>query len=312
MAFREPVRTRAVELGDAGVLRPGEWRGLRAIGWMIALTVALVAAYGLVQAAMAFVGSARTGVPPTRPDLMPQAVMVAALLLGSAAVAALYVTLVRRFEKRRVSEFARGRALSELAAGLGVGAAVMLATGAVLWATGWGVFTARPVSAVVKALSIAVQSGTVEEIMFRGVILRLLWRGAGPWWALALSALLFGGLHLGNPDATPFAALCIALEAGVLLAAFYMLTGLLWMSIGVHAGWNFTQGWVLGAAVSGSSGFVGGPLAHAPAQGVSAMLSGGGFGPEASLPALLLCTATGVAVLARARRLGRLANDVPR
>jgi membrane protease YdiL (CAAX protease family) len=40
-------------------------------------------------------------------------------------------------------------------------------------------------------------------------------------------------------------------EAGLMLASFYLLTGRLWMSIGVHAAWNFTQGWLWGARVSG-------------------------------------------------------------
>jgi membrane protease YdiL (CAAX protease family) len=36
-----------------------------------------------------------------------------------------------------------------------------------------------------------------------------------------------------------FAVFCISLEAGVMLGAFYALTDRLWVSIGVHIGWNF-------------------------------------------------------------------------
>lgn len=49
--------------------------------------------------------------------------------------------------------------------------------------------------------------------------------------------------------ATAFTTACVAIEAGVMLGLFYALTGRLWVSIGVHAGWNFTQGTVFGAAV---------------------------------------------------------------
>ena len=47
--------------------------------------------------------------------------------------------------------------------------------------------------------------------------------------------------------------LAIALEAGVMLAAAYLLTGRLWLSMGIHFAWNFTQGGIFGAAVSGRS-----------------------------------------------------------
>ena len=64
-------------------------------------------------------------------------------------------------------------------------------------------------------------------------------------------ALIFGALHLANPHASMTAAVAIALEAGLMLAGFYLLTGRIWVSIGVHAAWNFTQGWVFGAAAVG-------------------------------------------------------------
>ncbi|MBV9884601.1 MAG: CPBP family intramembrane metalloprotease, partial [Sphingomonadaceae bacterium] len=121
---------------------------------------------------------------------------------------------------------------------------------------------------------------------------------------LALSAFLFGALHLMNPNASWFAAMAIAVEAGVMLAAFYILTGRLWVSIGVHAGWNFTQGWVFGAAVSGTGGFAGGPMALDPVPGAPQWLSGGGFGPEASFAGLLVGTLVGVAMLVLAGRRG--------
>jgi hypothetical protein len=51
----------------------------------------------------------------------------------------------------------------------------------------------------------------IEEVLMRLVIFRLIWRVAGVWPALLLTALLFGGLHLSNPDASAFAALCLML-----------------------------------------------------------------------------------------------------
>ena len=73
---------------------------------------------------------------------------------------------------------------------------------------------------------------------------------------------------------TWFSAIAIMLEAGVLLGSAYFLTRRLWLPIGLHIGWNFTQGGVFGIAVSGhpSSG-----LLQAVLSGPT-WLSGGAFG----------------------------------
>ena len=152
-------------------------------------------------------------------------------------------------------------------------------------------------------INVGVASGVFEELIFRAIVLRLLMRAFGAWPALALSAALFGALHLSNPNATPVAAVAIAVEAGLMLASFYLLTGRLWVSIGVHAAWNFTQGWIWGARVSGI------PVQEslylsAPKPGAPDWLSGGAFGPEASVPAMVIGTGVAVMVLHQAWKKG--------
>ena len=296
-----------IELGNAGVLRPGKLRWLRAIGWMLALFVALTAAFSIFTIFGLPLAVKATGGTFTTPKAAPQDVKLAMIVAGVAIAIALYVLAVRLGEKRRPAELALRPLPVELIGGLAVGGALMAATLGTLWATGWVAIQPQAIARWMPAVRDMIQSGVLEELLFRLVAFRLLWRAFGVWWALALSAALFGGLHLGNPNATIFAAICIAFEAGILLAAFYVLTGRLWASVGVHAGWNFTQGWIFGAAVSGSpGGFAGGPLATQPVAGVPAMLSGGAFGPEASLAALLICTGAGASVLWLAWRKGRM------
>jgi membrane protease YdiL (CAAX protease family) len=91
----------------------------------------------------------------------------------------------------------------------------------------------------------------LEEVAIRGVVFRILEQWLGSWIALALSAVLFGLLHLLNPGVTLLNAGAVMLEAGILLAAAYMLTRRLWLCIGIHFAWNFTQGGIFSAAVSG-------------------------------------------------------------
>jgi hypothetical protein len=82
-----------------------------------------------------------------------------------------------------------------------------------------------------------------------------------------------------------------------------MLTRRLWPCIGFHVAWNFTQAGVFSGAVSGAFEQPG--LLKARLEGPE-LLTGGAFGMEASLVALLVCTVAGVAILITAVRRGNI------
>ncbi len=149
-----------------------------------------------------------------------------------------------------------------------------------------------PLSFLLAPLAMAASSAVTEEILARGIVFRILEEWLGTWAALAISSALFGLAHLGNPHATLWSALAIGMEAGTMLAAAYMLTRRLWLPIGIHAAWNYTQGAIFGVAVSGGEmkGLFQGEM-----RGPS-WLSGGEFGAEASAIAVLVCT-SGAAIL---------------
>ena len=117
-----------------------------------------------------------------------------------------------------------------------------------------------------------------------------------------VSALLFGFAHAGNPNATLFSSVAIAIEAGVLLGAAYMLTRSLWLAVGLHAGWNLTQGLVFDVNVSG---YEMNGLVEAQMSGPD-WLSGGTFGLEASIIALVVATGAGLIMLRMAGRKGEM------
>jgi uncharacterized protein len=126
---------------------------------------------------------------------------------------------------------------------------------------------------------------------------------AGTWWALLVTSVLFGAGHAFNPGATVLSSIAIAVEAGVLLAAAYAVTGRLWFPIGLHAAWNFTEGTVFGMSVSGfgaTKGLIVGAL-----RGPT-ILTGGRFGPEASIVAVLVCVSAAFLIVWRVVRLGRV------
>ena len=214
-----------------------------------------------------------------------------------------YWLLVRFVGGRPVIELGgRGAALRELLAGLAMGALLMGAVIAVLALLGsYHVVDVGWNTGILVGLQAGIVAGFTEEILVRGVMLRLIEGWLGTWWALAITAVFFGAAHLGNPQATVFGAVAIALEAGILLGACYLLTRRLWLAIGVHAAWNFVQGGVFGSDISGTGSGRG--LIEARFTGPD-LLTGGAMGVEGSIVAVLLCTTAGLAVLVAVHRRG--------
>ena len=163
-------------------------------------------------------------------------------LAGSLVGVALYAAYVRWIERRRLVELAGDGAAGELAVGLAVGLGLFVVTAGLLVLVGVGrVERGGGLAVAAPWLIWVAATATAEEILFRGVVFRLLEQWLGSWGALAISAALFGCLHAANANASSASTLAIALEAGVLLAAAYMASGRLWLPIALHAGWNFAQ-----------------------------------------------------------------------
>jgi len=289
-----------VTIGSAGVLASGKWRPARALGWLAALCVAIVLIFNVIGRATLLLLTRAAGLPLAA---APASFKLVAAILGSIALVATYWAAVRLGEKRNVPELDLRQAPSDLLLGLAIGAALMVAIVGLQWCFGWVVIEPRTVDKIALALRDSIRSGVLEELVLRLVIFRLLWRAIGIWPALAGAALLFGALHLANPDASLFAAACLIAGEGVGIG-LYLITGRIWAPIGMHAAWNFTQGWLIGAVVSGTTEIGGGPLALHPAAGVPEALSGGGFGTEASWAALFVSLVASAALLFTAWRRG--------
>lgn len=128
--------------------------------------------------------------------------------------------------------------------------------------------------------------GWNEELLSRGYHLQTIASGLNLFWGVVISSAIFGLLHLGNPNATWMSAAGIFF-AGIYLAYGYICTRQLWLSIGLHIGWNFFEGVVFGFPVSGLDIY---PLTRITVHGPE-LWTGGAFGPEAGLivlPSLLV------------------------
>jgi uncharacterized protein len=227
---------------------------------------------------------------------------VGALLLAVVVLAA-YSAYVRVIEKRAVAELSGQRAVRELGLGLALGALLFSATLGFLAALGvYQVTGNNGWQAMLAILPACILSGVFEEVLIRGIIFRILEQWLGSWVALGISAVIFGALHLLNPGSTLLNAAAISIEAGIVLAAAYMLTRRLWLCIGTHIAWNFTQGGIFSVAVSGgkSKG-----LLQSSMVGPD-WLTGGAFGAEASVVALGVCFAAGTVLVVLAIKKGRV------
>jgi len=212
-----------------------------------------------------------------------------------------YTAASKWIERRTPLELEPGRALPEAGLGFVLGLLLFTVVMAVLWmvrvyhpgAAGWS-------AQVGEGLLSAVVAGVLEEILFRGLLFRLLAKILGTWRALLVTAALFGFVHAYNPGATLGSSVAIALEAGILLGAAYAATTRLWLPIGLHIGWNFTEGGIFGMSVSGhaSGGLLGGTLTG------PTVLTGGQFGPEASIVAVLVCLALALYFIRRTVKRG--------
>lgn len=152
-------------------------------------------------------------------------------------------------------------------------------------------------------------AGLSEELIFRGFIFSILEKGCSTLVAVFGSSLLFGFAHFLNPSFVDqefgyvaYACALLSLEAGLPFSGAYLIARRLWLPIGFHWTWNVLEGTVFGAVVSGTES---GPSVFASRVNGDTLLTGGVFGPEASLPFFVVGVVYGTLLLLWAYKKGR-------
>lgn len=176
-------------------------------------------------------------------------------------------------------------------AGAALGSALILAVAGLIALSGGVRFHLDPARSV-RALAMGAWAFTwvalLEELLFRGFVFQRLVDGIGRWPGLLAMAALFALAHWGNPGmegpTLAWASIDTVLGA-LLLGLAYLRTGSLALPIGIHFGWNWAQGALLGFDVSGfgQAGWLLPEMLGGPQW-----LSGGAFGPEASIFAVMV------------------------
>jgi hypothetical protein len=272
-----------IDLGNAGVLVAGPWRRLRAILWATLL---------FAGATAFFVATQRLGywlhLPPSSQPAIVIGLPVLAFLV--------YAYVVRAAEKRAPIEVLPGAGtIFEIVAGAIISVVMLCLIVALLWSLGLYQVKWNHLSHVFDSfLFDSYLSGMLEELAFRAILLRLLARAFGPRWGLVLSAALFGLAHITHGSLVPL--LEVAVNAGLPLGLLYMVTGRLWMAVSMHTAWDFFEESFLGVNTHH------GLLLSTPMPGRSAILTGGSYGPDGSILAMIVGILACVAIQAASRR----------
>jgi membrane protease YdiL (CAAX protease family) len=180
-----------------------------------------------------------------------------------------------------------------------LGAVLMAAVFAVQWLLGWVTITgfwSAPAgvpfaAAILAPLVLAIVVSVAEELLARGNQLlnlaegfRFLGLRSAVWMAWLISSIIFGALHVSNPNSSWLSTGYLVFY-GILLGAGYVFTGELALPIGLHFTWNFVQGSILGFPVSGRPLYMVSVLDTQEAG--PDLWTGGAFGPEAGLLGVL-------------------------
>lgn len=209
-------------------------------------------------------------------------------IITSILVLIAYRIFYQFIEKRNVSEISTKGIVKNLTLGMLIGVTLQCLTVLVIYLNnGFKVVSINPVSFVIIPLTVAFSVAIFEEILIRGILFRIIEEKLGSYIALIISAIIFGGLHLMNPNSSLISAICVAVEGGLLLGAAYINTRNLWFPIAIHFAWNFMQSGILGAVTSGNEKT--NSLLTAQITGAK-IITGGEFGPEGTIQATLFCS----------------------
>jgi len=216
-------------------------------------------------------------------------------ILSSAAALATYIYLFRFYEKRKIEELSTSHFGRNSLIGFFTGFLILTVVILVMYiGQAYTILSINPVSYLIPALAIGISSAIFEEILFRGIIFRITEQKLGSVWALIISSSFFGFAHLVNNNSTLFSAIAITIEAGLLLGAAYIYSKNLWLPIFIHFAWNFSEGGIYGAIISGNG--LNKSWISSKIEGHD-LLTGGAFGPENSLQAVILGLVVGILFL---------------
>lgn len=245
-------------------------------GWWIALFIIMVALtrpiYPILKSHLS-----NAGAGPELLELIP----IGLILLVSFVCLTLrkenFSHMGLAFNRRAITTFTLGMLIAALQV-----CGVMLA----IYLCGGVNFSFNPdisVSALLIPIYLVLLTATFEELLSRGFVFQRLIDGLGIYWALLIVGVMFSVGHWDNPEMNGLTKVIASINLGLAAMVFgmaYYQTKSLFMPIGMHFAWNAVMGKVFGVGVSG---FANEGLLHGEISSAPIWLTGGKFGPEASI-----------------------------
>ncbi len=154
-------------------------------------------------------------------------------------------------EKRDAYELSGKGSLAEFLFGVVIALSIVGLTVFVLYSA--GVYSIAHFNAnliLVTSFAMYMTGSLMQELFARLIIYRLTEEWLGTWVAIAISAAIFGLAHAANPNQTAISTFTLVITSFVFIGPF-LLTRRVWMILGVHFGWNFTQTGIFGMPNSG-------------------------------------------------------------
>jgi len=204
-------------------------------------------------------------------------------ILSTGVMIGVYYLLMRYYEKRGFHDFGRKNALKETWNGLLIGMTPILTAVALMYGLGYyQVVDVNNFWVFLPSATFILGGVVLEELVFRGIVFKVIENWKGSTIALIASAIIFQIPHFMNPHEDVLPALLGTLF-GIVTALMYMHTRQLWLPIAFHYAWNLMQP-IMGTTLSGISEFE--ELLIVQIEGPE-LITGSQFGVEDSLVILI-------------------------
>lgn len=212
------------------------------------------------------------------------------------AVLFLFAMLVQR-RKLRTFGFTSKNALRHYLTGLGAGAAAFAVS--ILICVLTGTVKIEPAAnfnllAFILIFIGFIIQGNSEEVLCRGYMLVSISRRYPVWLGVIINSAVFAALHLGNPGIGVLPMINLFLF-GFAMSILFLRTGNIWMVSAIHTSWNFVQGNLFGALVSGVNS--GSSLFTTTFTDTGSIINGGAFGPEGGIAVTVVYLALTAAII---------------
>jgi membrane protease YdiL (CAAX protease family) len=212
-----------------------------------------------------------------------------------------YYLFSRYYERRRPVEIAVRNLPVTLLGGFALGFLAISLAIFILYLLGcYRIIGLSTANYSLKLFTLLLTAALVEDLLTRGLIIRVLENWLGTYITLWI-AMLIETMHVFNPNSTLFSTL-MDLGWGFTMAMLYVYTKRIWLPFFFHVGWNFAQPFY-GSNLTGLEDM--GTILQSKFKGPT-LLTGGKVGVEASVFTVLILLAIGIVFFYRAKKEGKI------